>query len=68
MLKIDKKDEQKVYDSIGKAIEEFSVEKVKSAKLLRPRRNELVESSTLLGALRKREIKIFMPFQMMLTL
>lgn len=57
MLKIDKKDEQKVYDSIGKAIEEFSVEKVKSAKLLRPRRNELVESSTLLGALRKREIK-----------
>ena len=57
MLKIDKNYEPKVYDSIGKAIEEFSVEKVKSAKLLRPRRNELVESSTLLGALRKREIK-----------
>ena len=33
MLKIDKKDEQKVYDSIGKAIEEFSVEKIKSANI-----------------------------------
>lgn len=59
MLKIDKKDEQKVYDSIGKAIEEFSVENVKSAKLLRPRGDALMESDTLLGALQNRDIKTF---------
>lgn len=59
MLKIDKKDEQKVYDSIGKAIEKFSVENVKSAKLLRPRGDALMETSTLLGALQNRGIKTF---------
>lgn len=59
MLKIDKKDEQKVYDSIGKAIEEFSVENVKSAKLLHPRGDALIESDTLLEALQNRDIKTF---------
>lgn len=59
MLKTKKKDEQKVYDLVGKAIKGFSIEKVRSTKLLRPRGNALMESDTLLGSLQNRDIKTF---------
>lgn len=54
MLKIeDKKDEQKVYDLIGKAIEEFSIEKVRSAKVL----GTLNGNPTLLESVKNKDIK-----------
>ena len=58
MLKIDKNYEPKVYDSIGKAIEEFSVENVKSAKLLGTLMGgTFMRTPTLLEAVKNKDAK-----------
>ena len=55
MLKTNKKDEQKVYDLVGKAINGFSIEKVRSAKIL----GAFDRSSTLLEFVKNKDIKTF---------